>query len=286
MNTDSYTLFKQAFLDQVTMKGYDADFIDGFFKRAEEEYSRWEALVQDTYHGDQALCKQAYSELAYSLRSYGVTEKMAEGGAMGSELLGLLEQLGSGAAGLFGQKGGSGLGGAIAGGGGGLLIGLLLSQLLGIPLSTGMLLGALGGAGLGYGAGGTAQGQKSVFGVSVPPAPELPGAAKATVDPAGEAGPQNNTAATDTAANQAVSNQAAAGSPPPQAGAVPGPGGAAPVTPPPAQTAKPGASAGPGAAPVTPPGGAPGPLQPGTQSPGIPPIGASAAPGLKPPGTK
>jgi len=283
MTTDPYTQFKQAFLDQALLKGYDADFLEGFFKRAEDEYSQWETLVELTYKGDTALCKQAYAELAASLGTYGVSDKMAEASGMGPEILGLLTRLGGSTAGMFGQSGGAGLGGALVGGGGGLLIGLILSQMLGIPLSTGMLLGALGGAGLGYGAAGTPAGQHSIFGSPDAPPPKLPNASQPAPAP-------NHSAANDVAANQAASNQAVAGvSPKPQA-PLPGPGGQ-PVAPP-EQMGPPPApeKLGPPPAPTPAPApnaGAPQPLRPGTQSPGIPPIGAPALPTPpKPPGAK
>ena len=295
---ESYPMFKQAFLDQVTLKGYDGDFIEGFFKRAEEEYSYWETLVQNAYHGDPNLCKQACVELAFCLQQYyDVNEKRAAGPpamslssdpaatpasappagdpAMpwGPTVLGLLNRLGSAAGGLFHQQGGSGLGGAIAGGGGGLMIGMLLSHLLGVPLHVGMLLGTLAGGAMGYGAAGTEQGKKSIFGVNGPGANELPAetalAAKtphadvpaeppaAAPMPAPGASP---IAAGHVAAAQAASNQvgaAHAGTAPMPAAPVQPPPGAASVAPP--QPA-PGVSPGPGAlppqgtSPVTPPG--------------------------------
>lgn len=268
-NESSYTRFKQAFLDQVILKGYDGNFIDGFFKRAEEEYARWEALVQATYHGDTALCKQAYAELAYALTSSGLIEKSAEGGEpMGAGLLGLLSQLGDGAGdlagSLFGQQGGGiggpGLGGVLAGGSGGLLLGLLLSQALGIPLSTGMLLGTLAGAGLGYGAAGTAAGQQKVFGVNGPPQPELNAAPKPE--------PTDPAAAAAVTTNQAVADQTAAGQPPPVPQTVqPPPPPTKPVVPP----QQPGMAS----------------PQPGTATSTIPSLGAPSQPlAPRPPGAK
>lgn len=260
MNNDYYTQFKTAFLDHVTLKGYNADFIEGFFKRAEEEYSRWEALVQKAYNGNSDLCKQAYEEAATGLRLYGVTEKMANLNTLGPELLGLLGNLGSDVGGLFGQQGGPGLGGTIAGGGGGLLLGLILSQVLGLPLSSGMMLGALAGGGLGYLSAGTEAGQKNVFGVKAPPSPELP---LQSAKPA--APPQGGPAASQVASNQQLANQTVSG-------AQPTPTMPAPPTP-----------------TAPPPTAAPKPPTPGAQPPGAPPLGAPAVtppPQPKPLGAK
>lgn len=258
MNTAvSYTQFKQAFLDQATMKGYDADFLEGFFKRAEEEYSNWEALVNSAYKGNTELCKQAYAEMAHSLQ-YTLPEKRGEG-EFGPELLGMLDQFGSGIGSLFGQQGGSGLGGALAGGGGGMLLGLLLSQMFDIPLPIALTLGALGGGALGYGAAGTQAGQKHVFGVNAggttkdpnpPPTPTMGPSAGAEAPPAGG----NPTAAAAVANGQATANAAAT---PGQTPPVAPPAAAAPkpATPPPAQPQVPAPT--PSSSPVVPPGGQP-----------------------------
>ncbi len=55
--------------------------------------------------------------------------------------------------GMFGQS--EGVGGAVVGGGGGLLVGFMLHKMLGIPLPLALLLGGLGGGALGgaFGAG-------------------------------------------------------------------------------------------------------------------------------------
>ena len=282
MSTDAYTQFKQAFLDQVVLKGYDADFIEGFFKRAEDEYSNWVNLINVTYAGDPELCKRAYAEAAYSLQARTPGEKQAEG-ELGPQLLGFLDNFGSGIGNLFGQQAGSGLGGMVAGGGGGMLIGLLLSQLFDIPLPAAMMLGALGGGALGHYAAGTPGGREKFFGVKPPGGTTPPpGADTAVTDAAGAASagagapppkptpaPQPNPqAAAAVAGGQQVANTAAtpgaqpppapAPAPgatpkpvvPPAAGAantLPPPGGSVPGTPPPAV---PGAA---GANPVTPP---------------------------------
>lgn len=273
MNTDAYTQFKLAFLDQVAMKGYDADFIEGFFKRAEEEYSRWEQLVTNAYKGDRDLCKQAYAEVAFGLASRS-GEKQAN--TLGPELLGLLDQLGGNVGKLFGQQAGAGLGGGIVGSGGGMLVGLLLSQLFDIPLPMAMMLGALGGGALGYGAAGTQAGQSKFFGVNPPGPPP--------VDPAGEAGldaaagkntseevtpapkptptpAPASTAAAGVAKGQQVADAAAAG---------------APAAPPPAPAAAPPAR------PVVPPQTAP------AAGGAVPPPGVQPppAPAIKPPELK
>lgn len=260
------------------MKGYDADFIEGFFKRAEDEYVHWAKLVDSTYRGDKKLCKQAYTEAAYALNHQAGEKQAGEG--LGPELLGFLDQFGGNIGQMFGQQAGSGLGGAVAGGGGGMLIGLLLSQLFDIPLPVAMILGALGGGALGYGAAGTQAGREGVFGVKPPGAtaaepslgmgelrrregqgeiaaapPEAP--AQATPPPA-------PAAAAGVAQGQQVANDAAAGAPPaPQGAALPPQQPAKPVVPPqPAPGGQPPLSlpnTQPNANPVTPPGGAPAP---------------------------
>ena len=264
------------------MKGYDADFIEGFFKRAEEEYSRWEQLVTNAYRGDRDLCKQAYAEAVFGL-AFRPGEKQAN--TMGPELLGLLDQLGGNVGKLFGQQAGAGLGGGIVGSGGGMLIGLLLSQLFDIPLPTAMMLGALGGGALGYGAAGTQAGQSKLFGVNPPGTPP--------VDPAGEAGPDVGagknpaeettpapkptptpapapTAAAGVTQGQQVANAAAAG---------------APAAPPPAPAAAPPAKAVVPPQPAPAAGGSAVP-PPGVQPPPAPAAGAGALPAIKPPGQK
>lgn len=309
MNTDAYTQFKLAFLDQVELKGYDTAFIEGFFKRAEDEYSRWDQLIATSYNGDPLLCKQAFAQAVYALDSQS-GEKRAEGGAMGPEILGLLDQLGGGIGGLFGQQGGSGLGGAVAGGGGGMLIGLLLSQLFDIPLPMAMMLGALGGGALGFGAAGTNAGREGVFGVKPPgdaakaapgtgvgPGPGVGGMRQREgLDQIAAAPPQGqdqgqpalfsgrsaappSPAAAGVAQGQAVSNAAASGAPaqPPPVG----PAGAPPTNPvvPPAQPA-PGA----GPMPSPQPGGMPNVQPPGANA--FSPQGGGTTPVIKPPERK
>lgn len=280
MNTNAYTQFKLAFLDQVTMKGYDADFIEGFFKRAEEEYSRWEQLVTTAYGGDKDRCKQAYTEAAFAL-SHKSGEKQAN--TMGPEILGLLDQLGSNVGSLFGQQAGAGLGGGLVGSGGGMLVGLLLSQLFDIPLPMAMMLGALGGGALGYGAAGTHAGQSKVFGVNPPGA--------ATVDPASDAGPgigANKNPATDPATVTSAPKPEPAPAPTAAAGVTQGQqvanaaASGAPATPPPAPTAAPAAK------PVVPPQAAPGAAPQPAHAPAVAPPGpgANQIPPIKPPGQK
>ncbi len=279
MNTDAYTQFKLAFLDQVAMKGYDADFIEGFFKKAEDEYNNWANLVSTAYNNDRELCKRAYVEAAFAL-DHEANEKQAEGG-LGPELLGFLDQFGGNIGQMFGQQAGSGLGGAIAGGGGGMLIGLLLSQLFDIPLPAAMMLGALGGGALGYGAAGTQAGRQQVFGVNPPgtaqtaPSPGMgelhrrEGQGEIAATPTASNPPPAPTAANGVAQGQQVANAAAAGAPPvPQGPAAP-PAPAKPVTPPTPQ---------PGAAPAL---GAP---QPGATP--AAPAGAGPMPTIKPPERK
>lgn len=283
MNTDAYTQFKLAFLDQVAMKGYDADFIEGFFKKAEDEYNNWANLVSTVYNNDRELCKRAYVEAAFAL-DHEANEKQAEGG-LGPELLGFLDQFGGNIGQMFGQQAGSGLGGAVVGGGGGMLIGLLLSQLFDIPLPMAMMLGALGGGALGYSAAGTQGGREGLFGVkspgAAPASPAEPGpglgelrrregqgeVAAATPEPAPAPAAVNG-----VAQGQQVSNAAAAGAPPAPQGAVTPPT-TKPVTPPIPQ---------PGTTPAgTPPLGAPTP-QPAPAAP----TGATPMPTIKPPERK
>ena len=272
MNTDAYTQFKLAFLDQVAMKGYDADFIEGFFKKAEDEYNNWANLVSTVYNNDRELCKRAYVEAAFAL-DHEANEKQAEGG-LGPELLGFLDQFGGNIGQMFGQQTGSGLGGAIAGGGGGMLIGLLLSQLFDIPLPMAMMLGALGGGALGYGAAGTQAGRQNVFGVNPPgAAPADPAAGPQANAPAPKAAPAPTpapAAANGVAQGQQVSNAAAAGAPPAPQGPAAPPAQAKPGTPP---TPQPGAT----------PGGAP---AIGAPQPGAAPAGAGPLPTIKPPERK
>ncbi len=240
---NSYLSFKQAFIDRVLIDGYDVDFIEGFFKRAEEEYSNWEKLARAAYQDNTELYKQAYTELAAAC---DVMYKQADEMGPGQEILGLLQQLGSGTAGMFGQEGGAGLGGALVGGGGGMLLGLILSQLFNIPLPIALSLGALGGGALGYNAAGTPGGQQKYFGVPQPAAD--PSVAAGTDVPAAKtqipettdvpAAPANPTAERALGSAQQASNQVASGAPTlPPAQAPAAPAVVPPATQPPAPNA-------------------------------------------------
>ena len=241
-----YFALRTAFLKEASDRGYDAPFFDGFMKEAEDVYVGWSNLLNS--HPDfqtPEFRKQAMVEIWERLRVLNPGEKQADGegaGSFGPEMLSMLSGLGDQVGGLFGQEGGAGLGGALAGGGGGMVLGLLLSQLFDIPMPLGLLLGALGGGALGYGAAGTTGGQKNIFGVKPPPA--------------GAQAPANPAAAAATASNAAASTQIADPAKPPapmpQQQPQPQP---APVQPPPAPT--------PQAPPLgQPPGGPAGAVQP------------------------
>lgn len=204
-----YQDFKASFIKTAVMQGYDEPFLEAFLKVAEEHYSYWDTLVSQAAasSGDPDFYKKAYDEYSVViLHQYPLT-KQAEGNFGGADILGMLKNFGSSAGNMFGQQGmGEGLGGALAGGGGGMMIGLLLSQLFNIPLPAAMLLGTLGGGMLGYGAAGTPQGQEKVFGVK-PPVPGANAAAAAMALPTAEnAGEGNPAAAAQHNENQVASN--------------------------------------------------------------------------------
>lgn len=257
-----YPTLRGSFLKEASDRGYDSRFLDGFLKEAEDIYAGWSDLLNSRPEfQSQEFCKQAFVEVWQRVHPSSPQEKQAEG-EFGPELLSMLSGLGDQVGGLFGQQGGAGLGGALAGGGGGMILGMLLSQLFDIPMPMGLLLGALGGGALGYGAAGTTGGQKNVFGVGSPvqgPPPAHTAGAGAgkmrQMEGTGQVA-ANPAAAQATASNAAHATQVADPS--------------RPATPPPQPQ--------PQAAPVQPP-----PQQPMGQPPGMPGMPGGAPPAVQPP---
>lgn len=184
--TKEYQIFEEGFIKGATALGVEEPFMRGYLKYAQEVTDTWIPYVN-------AAAKASGDpdfrvKLAADIILLGKKQALEKCAGLGDELgnidwMGMLDSLG-------GKLGGSsGLGGLLAGGGGGSLIGLLLSKALGISPYLGLLLGGAlgGGAGYQFGTGGFGQtpaaGQQVLNGTAVP-SPQGGGE-----PPAGQPGP-------------------------------------------------------------------------------------------------
>lgn len=205
MSTIHYDEFKNAFLKTAKDQGYDPTFLSGVMKHAEEQYQGWVYLIEKAAarSGNPNFRRDCADELLFTCGLMSPTEKRAadEGGTpapagfnwqdLGQQITGLMDSFGKNLGNTFNQPdAGGGLGGMALGGGGGLILGFLLHQLTGMPLSAAMALGGLGGGGLGAYLGGTPHG-RSLLGTG-----DNAGAPLSSVNP-GASEPQAPTAEQD-----------------------------------------------------------------------------------------
>lgn len=154
--TKEYMKFEQGFIKGAEALGVDSAFMQGYLKYAQDVTDTWIPYVNAAakLSGDPDYKVKLAADIILMGRKDALEKCAGLGDSLGNiNWMGMLDQLG-------GHLGGSsGLGGLLAGGGGGALIGLLLSKALGIPPHLGLLLGGALGGGAGYGFGSGSFGQ-------------------------------------------------------------------------------------------------------------------------------
>lgn len=165
MRTKEYINFENGFIKGAEALGVDEPFMRGYLKYAQDVLESWVPYVAtaEKLSGDPEFRYKLAADIILMGKKDSL-EKCAGEGLGGVDWMGMLDSLGKHIGGS------SGLGGLLAGGGGGSLIGLLLSKALGISPYLGLLLGGAlgGGAGYGIGSGMGGHGGNNIFGQAVP----------------------------------------------------------------------------------------------------------------------
>lgn len=157
---DNYKQLEEGFVKQAVDMGVEEAFIRGYIKQAQDVSDTWQEVIKEAEikSNDPLFREKLAMEVLLAVPmlkqgEFSVPQDAEGWKALGSKALGGADSLIGSLGGMLGR--GPGLGGMVAGGGGGALIGLLLSRLFNIDPMMGLLIGALGGGGLGglYGKG-------------------------------------------------------------------------------------------------------------------------------------